>query len=965
VLVYFGFPRAHEDDASRAIRAGLDILNSVNRYSEELSARSNLMAAVPLQVRIGVHTGSVVTGDIGHGERVDQLALGSAPNVAARVQAEAAPGELLLTDATYRLIARQLQCVALGEHRLKNLSRPVELYRAIGERDPGDIDALALHATPFVGRERELRRVLDLQSQSSRGNGQTLLITGEAGIGKTRLLFEARRRLEGRIERWYTCRCSALHENSALYPVLGLLDRVLGGKPDEATLRDALERWGLDDAEHLNVLVMLLSSGDRSQTARIASQDASQRTVAIVSDVLQRLSSQGPIVIAFEDVHWADPSTFAVLDALSSAIVHDRILLVITARAPFMSPSESIAHQTRIELGRLSSATSTQMVESWIADRLPAPLVELLVQRTDGVPLFLEELTRTLLDRDGSTDDREQSIPMTLRDSLMARLDRLGPAKVTAQLCALLGRRFDTRLLRHVSQAPESQLADHLARIVDSGLLLRQGRGESAAYVFKHALIQEAAYESLLKCQRPQLHNQVVEAVQRDAAVTQLQPELLARHLEGAERIMEAVGQFRVAAERAFKRWALEESLQLFRRARELLATQPRTPERDQTELELLSAMTEPVRANKSYSSKELAEISERTLELVRSMDDKLQVPVLLNIWGVHCVRGDRDSTEAASHELMRLARKGNDSLQLAAAHFARGCTEVYQGQFTPGIDDLTCAIDLADRHSKFGERAADLEQSWFLARLVRAWAFVLTGLADSARRALHDLLDFARESDASFAFVQTACHLNVVDQWLDSEPRLVLDRAERILTIALTRDMPTWARFVRIHAGWARAMLGDSAGIVQLRTEIDGLGEDEVTRGNSVLTLAQSLLAHERDEEALAAIDEADAFFQRNLSAYAKPEAARLRGLSVARAGDVDAARNWFCESRSLSVRQGNKLSRIKALCDEIELLRDSTEASPLLEDLNALDLSMIEGRDTAPCLRAAALLQRRRLPT
>jgi tetratricopeptide (TPR) repeat protein len=911
-------------------------------------------------MRIGVHTGPVVTGEVGHGERTDQLALGSAPNIAARVQALAAPGEMLLTQATHALVAKRLDCTPIGDHELKGVAHPITLYRASRVRDPETIDALALQATPFVGRDRELQQLMNLLELSSRGEGQTVLLTGDAGIGKTRLQLEARRRLEGRIDQWYTCRCSALHENSGLYPILGLFARLLGDGADQAALYRWLDELGLDSEEYRTVLSVLLNVGEATPRAGVRAVDASQRSIRVVCEVLRQLSNTGPIVIAFEDVHWADPSTLEVLSLLGGYIASYRALIVISARTGFVPPWEPSVNQTQLELDRLPTSTSTEMVRSLVAGKLPASVVKIIVERTDGVPLFLEELTQTLLGRDLASHDFNLLIPATLRDSLMARLDRLGAAKATAQLGALLGRRFGLDLLKQVSHLPVSLLEDQLSRIVDSGLLIRQGHGEGAAFIFKHALIQDTAYESLLIAQRRQLHNQVVQAVQRDAAIgARMQPELLARHLEGADRTMEAVAQYQVAGARALQRWALVEAIGLFRRGLTLLGGQPRTAARDQIEMKLLRALAEPLRAHKSYNDKEVVSVFERMLDLVRSMDRERQFPVLVNMWGVHCVSGHRENTEAAAQELMQLAQQGDSKVQMGSARFARGMTDFYRGHLQTAIDHLTTAIQLLDGDARFGDRASDLVQDSFLARLVKAWALTLAGRPDTARKLLGEVLLICEKHNSPFKLAHTLCHLNMVDQELESDPQQVLERALWILRIAEAHSMPTWVQFAHMHAGWARAIGGDAEGIVELRRAIDTLYvEDETSKGHTLLTLAQSLQAHDRDTESLAVIDEADQFFDRNLSVFAAADANRLRGLCAARAGDPRTARSLFQQSQRLARTQGNKLVELKALCDEATLIRESRDAERIISSLVALYQSIDEGRDTRPLVRAAALV-------
>ena len=962
ILVYFGYPRAHEDDATRAIQAGLDVLRAVEEYSQQVSPQIAKFNA-RIQVRIGVHTGPVVTGEIGHGERVDQLALGSAPNVAARVQGLAEPGQMLLTYETFVLVSRKVDCVPAGQHKLKGLSRPVTVYRAEGVSDTDVIEAAIEDLTPFVGRDRELQTLLQLQEQSGQGNGQAVFLRGEAGIGKSRLQFELRNRLHHKIDRWYACRCSNLHQNTALYPMLELIKRQLGEHPDREALAAWLVSLGLEEATYTAVLGVLLNMSEAPVGQESGGLSASDNTVALMTNILCRLSDAGPVVISFEDMHWADPTTLEVMARIVRTVSKHRILVIISARPEFRLDVESEDSYTHIDITRFPEGAAAEMIESWIADKLPTKLVKTIVERADGVPLFLEELVRTLIVADKNGDDSSRVVPNTLKDSLMARLDRLGSARSVAQLGALLGRRFDFNLLQRVSQLPVSELEDQLSRVVDGGVILKRGQGPRASYIFKHAMMQDTAYESLLKSQRQRLHNQVVQAIQRNDDLTQqIAPELLARHFEGANRIEEAIAQYQNAGDYAQKTWALAEATGLYRHALKLLATLPASIDRNQTEMGLLKAITEPLRSSTSYWNKELIEIFNRTLELVEALDEEHQFAALGNLWSVHCTQGHEENTDAAVRAIVKVAQRSKDPAQVASAQSIQGLTEFYKGNLQSSIDYLGNCIQLVDPESRFGESPDELHSGLFLCRVVRAWALSYRGHPDTAIQILEKVMKVCESFDAHFALVQTLCHMNVVGQDLEADPQQVLTRARKIMTVAQKYEMPTWVQFAHLHAGWARAVQGDSDGVIELRDTINEyyVG-DEVTRGHSLLNLAKALQALDRDAESLEVLDNANEFFSRNMAVFPRAESDRLRGLCAMRVGDVRVARGLFQSSQKLAESQGCRLLQLKSQCDEVQLLEQTANKKTLLGAVNrlyALSQGMDEGRDCAPYQRAADIL-------
>ena len=559
VLVYFGYPQAHEDDAQRAVRTGLGILEAMGALPPHLLRDTS----VRLAVRIGIHTGLVVVGEIGSGGRHEHLALGDTPNLAARLQGLAAPNTVVISAATAHLVHGYFTCQALGTHTLKGLETPVHVSQVLGEsaaQSRLDI-AGATGLTPLVGREAEVTLLRERWAQSTQGLGQVVMLSGEAGIGKSRLVHVLTEQVVEAHTPQPTLRCSPYYTNSALYPVIEHLQRLLHWHRDTtsearlATLEQALQTAGLPLAEVVPLVAALLSLPVPAHypPLTLSPQRQKQQTLeALVAWLLAETVRQ-PVLAIWEDLHWADPSTLELLGLFLDQAPTARLLLVLTARPAFRLPWAPRSYVTPLTLTRLLRPQVEELVLQMTGGKpLPAEVLRQIVEKTDGIPLFVEELVKMILEAGLVQENAEHyiltgplpplAIPTTLQDALMARLDRLAPVKAVAQLGAVLGREFSYALLRAVAPVDEATLQHGLAQLVAAELLYQRGRPPQATYLFKHALVQDVAYQSLLRSTRQRYHQhiaQVLEAQFPDTVATQ--PELLAQHYTEASLAEQAM----------------------------------------------------------------------------------------------------------------------------------------------------------------------------------------------------------------------------------------------------------------------------------------------------------------------------------------------------------------------------------------------------------------------------------------
>ena len=610
LLVYFGYPHAHEDEAQRAVQASLELVEAMAPLNTRLESQYRVRVAV----RIGLHTGLVVIGEMGGGNRQEQLAMGDTPNIAARLQGLAAPNTVVLSAVTARLVHEAFALEERGLHHFKGVAEPMAVFRVLGPQEsPDDEEEAGPARVPFlVGRDEEVGLLLRRWEQSKEGLGQVVLLSGEAGIGKSALMQTLREHVGREGCTRLTFRCSPYHTNSALYPVIAHLQRLLRWERDEAPearfakLERVLDASRQPLAEVVPLLAALLAvplPEGRYAALTLTPQQQRQQTLDTLVAWLLAEAERQPVLAVYEDLHWADPSTLELLGALLEQAPTVPMLTVLTFRPVFVPPWPSRSHLTPITLNRLERPQVEALITHLAGGKaLPAEVVAHIVAKTDGVPLFVEELTKMLLESDLLQEDTQHyvltgpltavTIPATLQDSLMARLDRLGAARDVAQLGAVVGREFAYDVLQALAPLDEATLQARLAQLVEAELLYQRGRPPRARYVFKHALIQDAAYASLLKSTRQQVHQQIAQVLEaRFPALVETQPELVAQHYTAAGCAEQAVVYWQRAGQQASDRSAHLEAISHLTTGIELLKTLPETPEHTQQALTLHIAL--------------------------------------------------------------------------------------------------------------------------------------------------------------------------------------------------------------------------------------------------------------------------------------------------------------------------------------------------------------------------------------
>jgi class 3 adenylate cyclase/predicted ATPase len=692
VLVYFGYPQAHEDDAERAVRAGLALVDAV----------ASLAAREPLHVRIGVATGLVVVGDlVGSGEAQERGIVGETPNLAARLQGIAKPNQVVIAEATRRLLGNLFELQDLGAHALKGIGGPVQAWAAVrASAVESRFEALRASAlTALVGRDEEFELLLRRWARAKTGEGQVVLISGEAGIGKSRLTAAMLERLTSEPHTRLRYFCSPQHTDSALYPVIGQMERAAGLAHGD-TLQARLDKLDAVLAQSSTSIVdaalfaemLSLPNDGRHPALEMDPQQRRQRTLEALILQVETLARQNPVLMIVEDAHWADPTSLEVFSRAVNRLTTLRALLIVTFRPEFAPPWIGQSHVTALTINRLTQREIGAMIDRVVGSRLlPASVRQDIIERTDGIPLFVEEMTKAVLEAGSEGEARltaatvpspALAVPASLHASLLARLDRLGPAKEVAQMGAAIGREFPHALLAEVVHKPEAELDSALDRLIAAGLLFRQGVPPHATYLFKHALVQDAAYGTLLREPRRALHARIADILENEfAEIAESQPELLARHCTDAGLIEKAAGLWGKAGQRSLERSALVEAAEQLTRALAHLASLPATPALRHEQIKLQVALLAPLIHVKGYAAAETKAAADQARLLIEQAealgeppdDSHLLFSVLYGFWVANYVwvlgypeaaLRDTDDALSAAREIGQAA-----TLMYALAH--------------------------------------------------------------------------------------------------------------------------------------------------------------------------------------------------------------------------------------------------------------------------------------------------------
>jgi predicted ATPase len=965
------------------VRTGLGIVEAMGSLNTTL-ARDH---RVRLAVRVGIHTGLVVVDAMGGGDRQERLALGATPHLAARLQGQAAPDTVVISAATHQLVQGLFTSQALEATTLKGLDEPLTLYQVLASNLAQSPFAAAslTRLTPLVGREEELGLLRRRWAQIQEGHGQVVLLGGEAGIGKSRLVREPYEAVGPDQATPLVFRCAPSYQQSALYPVIGHLQQLVRESGEEtpeaqcARLEQALRCAGLPVSEVLPLLAALLSLPHPSgyPPMQLSPERQKQKTQEALIALLVAEAVQQPVLMVWEDLHWADPSTLELLGLLLDQAPTVRLLTVLTCRPPFVPPWAHRATLTQLALTRLTHPQVEAMVQRVAGGKtLPTVVLRQLVARTDGVPLFVEELTKTVLEAGRLQEEADHydligslsalAIPVTLQDALRARLDRLTEGKVVAQLGAVLGRTFAYELLRAVAPLEELALWRSLVQLVQAEVLYQRGVPPQAMYTFKHALIQEAAYQSLLKSTRQQYHQHIAQVLaERFPETAATHPEVLARHYTEAGLQAEALPYWHQAGQCALARSAYAEARYHLTTGLEVLASVPETPTRHQHELDLLVALTHVLRATKSLAAPELEPILTRAEALARQVGELSQHGQVLDaLFNFHNARLERQAAHTVAEQLLDLAQRQHDPALLLRAHNVLGQNWYNLGAYTPAHTHFEQGIALDDpqRHT-----SAHTDPGWprpvgVICRAIVARVLWALGYPDQAVQRSQEALTMAHALASPSNLSETLHHSTALHIYR-REWQTVQAYAEVLLALATKHGFVRFAAQGMFFRGWALAVQGQGAeGISQMRQGLDTVWAvgHAIAIPRYLAYLAEAHGQVGQVAEGLPLLAEALTMMDNTGERSDEPELRRLTGELFLRqtVPDAPAAEACFQQALAVTRRQQARSWELRAAMSLARLWQEQGKRAAARELLAPIYNWFTEGFDTADLQEARALL-------
>jgi class 3 adenylate cyclase len=824
LMVYFGWPRAHEDDAERAIRTSMEIVDALRQMETEES----------LHVRIGIATGPVVVGETGAGDAsVPSVAVGETPNFAARLQGLAAADEIVVAPATHRLAGGAFGYADMGSHALKGIVKPVQAWRVTGESQAkGRFEATHGEGglTPLVGRDLELGLLMDRWAHAREGEGQVVLLCGEPGIGKSRILNTLRERLEAEDAKSMRFQCSPYYVNSAFWPSITSFERAMKYVRDEPTdsKLDKLEslivghyQRPLSDVRFIATMLSI-PCDYRYGEINITPQKFKDETLRTLVDLTEAAARKQHSVLLFEDAHWADPTTLEVLDLLIGRVTDIPLLVVLTHRPEFQNRWADHGHVSALNLSKLTRVQSAAMVLGVAGGKtLPPGLGEQIVGKADGVPLFVEELTKSILESGELTEEgnrfkyasrsRSIAIPATLRDSLMARLDRNASVKDVAQIGSAIGREFSYDLITAVSPLSTTHLDDALIELTDSGLAFRRGTPPDAIYTFKHALVQDAAYGSLLKSRRQMLHKCIAEALeQRFAVRVSEEPEVVAHHYTEAGLYEQAADHWLKAGQRGVARFANAEAVGHATRGLQLLQYLPEGVDRDRLELLLQVNLGTALGAWKGYTPAEVGAAFERARELSERVGDhSAQFLILYGLWTYFVMHADYETSAEFSNEIMALSDQVDEPGAVVLGHCCMAIDFFFSGDLEQA---LLHGKNGWDAYESAGGRSLGAIYGYdpgVLCSEANAWSLLAMGYPDQADKVYANGIDRALLHAHPLTVATTKAHVAFFDA-LREDPTTALATAVDAVGFCKDNSILLRQAEAQIVEGWAIAEAGE-----------------------------------------------------------------------------------------------------------------------------------------------------------
>jgi class 3 adenylate cyclase/predicted ATPase len=973
VLVYFGYPQAHEDDAERAVRAGLELVHAVTA----------LKSSAPLQARVGIATGLVVVGDlIGSGEAQERGIVGETPNLAARLQGVAEPNKVVIAEGTRRLLGNLFELEDLGAKDLKGIAGPVRAWAALRQASLGSRFE-ALHAgvlTDLIGREEELELLLRRWSKAKTGEGQVVLLSGEPGIGKSRLTAALLERLTTEPHTRLRYFCSPLHTDSTLYPLISQMERAAGFAHDDTAQAklgklDAVLAQSFTPPQDAALFAEMLSlpNDGRYPSLELLPQQRRQRTLEALTAQMEALSQSNPVLMIFEDVHWIDPTSLEALGRAADRIRNLRVLLIVTYRPEFDPPWIGGPQVTALTINRLAQREIDAMIDRVVGNKLiPIGIRQHIIERTDGIPLFVEEMTKDVLEAVGeeaaerpvaATSSLSVAVPASLHASLMARLDRLGSAKEIAQIGAVIGREFSHFLLAAVMRKAEGELETELERLITAGLLFRQGVLPHATYLFKHALVQDAAYGTLLRSSRQQLHGQIASTLEEEfPEIVEVQPELLARHCTEAGLDEQAIKYWRTAGEKAVRRASNREAIGHFRRALALNEKQAPDVGRSLTELAILSQLGPALMSVHGWTAPEVGVAFERAEHLARELESSIDLaPPLAGLWLFHTARGQFSRADEITKELFDVAHTLHDSDVLLQAHHCAWPIRWFRGALTDAKAHTDAGMGLYDevRHARhrFLYLGHDPAVCALSIKSVLQW---LLGHPTQGVRSERDAIDLARRLEHVPSLAHAlwfVCQAQVAR----SDAVAVVNTANELLTLSEEHGLPQTRAVALAYLGWAIGQTEDVSRGIRCLEEGLAMYNRLGVRSNLCLTiclLAETYFMAEQYEKGMEQANLAIGTSSEIGDRWCLPRIHTIRARLLQTFRQVDAAEASLQLAVDIAAAQSAKGAQLQAVNSLARLWREQGKPQQARELLAPVYSWFTEGFDTRDLKEAKALL-------
>lgn len=975
VLIYFGYPAAHEDDAERAVWAGLALVDAI----------ATLSAPEPLQVRIGAATGMVVVGDlVGSGKAQEHDIVGETPNLAARLQAIAEPNAVVIAEGTRKLLGNLFELSDLGPKELKGITGPVKAF-AVLRASSVESRFEAMHPggmTALVGREEEFELLLRRWARARTGEGQVVLLSGEAGIGKSRLSAALMEDIAAERHTRLRYFCSPQHTDSAFYPLIGQLERAAGfTHGDTAQIKldklDALLGQTSTSRQDVALLAEMLSlpNDGRYPTQEPVPEQRRQKTLEALGVQLETLAGSSPVLLIFEDAHWGDPTSLEAFGRMVERIASLRALLIVTFRPEFEPPWIGQPHVTALALNRLGHREVDTMIDRVIGNKLlPTDIRKDIIERTDGVPLFVEEMTKAVLEAmqtAAAVPSPGLAVPASLHASLMARLDRLGLAKEVAQIGAAVGREFSHALLAAVVRKPEAELGFELDRLIRAGLLFRQGTPPHATYLFKHALVQDAAYGTLLRQSRRVLHARIADAIERHfTEIAESQPEVLARHCTEAGLIDKAAGLWGKAGLRSKERSALVEAVEQFTRALEQIATLPSTPALRREQIKLQAALIYPLQHVKGQAAPQTKAAAERArllIEQAEALGESLEDPLLLfstldALFQTELVAFDGDVVREDAARLLALAEKQGGRVPLLRGHQAVASAFGLTGNFAEALlygDKALALYDPAEHRPLATRFLQDPRVSSLMSRSQVLWAlgYPEAALADT-ERALRE----AREVGHAGALMHAITNI-CLGQVIRGNYATAQALSDELIALAEEKGSAYWKATGMLRRAGLLALTGkpsDAVGIFASTIPVQRSIGVKLFFPVWLSLWARAYGELGRFDDARSHIGEAITMVETTKEAWYEAEVHRIAGEIALMSPNLDAAKAEACFERALAVARAQQAKswELRAAMDMARLWGDRGKRHKARELLAPVYGWFTEGLDTPDLKQARAML-------